>query len=140
MIVSLKIYDKKKYGLFILAVLLLLLGGVALFVGTNNFVIRSLGVIACLISVYCVRRSNIHAKSNSAIETSQQAKSKPSTQLRRSIWIISIVLLPMLGLAFLSLYRDALHGYQKAWPVYLFAGVVAICAFCWSYLMAKLLR
>ncbi len=129
MTVSPKVFSKRKSGLFILAILLLLLGGTALYIGSNNFLIRSLGILACTISVYCVRKSNIHASSQKIIRP---------TPVGRSTWTISIILLPALGLSFLFLYRDAIHGYHQGWPVILFAGVVAGCALCWSYLVSRL--
>lgn len=131
--------SKRKYGLFTLAVLLLLLGGTALFVGSDDFSIRSLGVLACLLSVYCVRISNIHSRSVSTSITTQRTKSKLATRVGRPVWVVSIILLPTLGLSFLCLYRDAIHGYQEVWPVYLFAGVAVVCALCWSYLVSRLL-
>ena len=41
---------RKRYGLFVLAILLLG-GGAALFIGMKNFGIRSLGLVACITSV-----------------------------------------------------------------------------------------
>ena len=137
MIVSPK--KKQQYSLFIFSIVLLVLGGTAIFIGSSNFEVRSIGVLSCLISVYLVRISNIHANSDSVIENTKQAHSKPPTHFRRSIWVIGVVLLPILGLSFSNLYRDAIHGYHDVMPVYLFAAVAAICALLWSYLVSRML-
>jgi len=131
--------SKRKYGLFISAIFLLLLGGVAFVMGSNNVAIRSMGMLAFLISAYCVRASNIYIRSGHVTATTPQTRSKLPTRPRRSIWIVSIILLPLLGLSFAWLYSDAVHGYHQIWPVYTFAGIVIICALCWSYLVARLL-
>jgi hypothetical protein len=46
---------KRKYGQLILAILLLLLAVCALYVGSNNFPIRCIGLLAILLSVQCAR-------------------------------------------------------------------------------------
>ena len=131
--------SKRKHGLFTFAVVLLLFGGAALVVGLHDFAIRSIAVLACLISVYCIRASNVRGYSDSGKVTTQPAKSKLTRLFRRPISVVSIILLPLLGMSFMCLYRDATHGYYKVWPVYLFAGVAAVCAICWSYLVSSLL-
>jgi len=51
---------RKKYGFFVLAIVLLLLGGVGLYLGAHNFSIRVLGLAALLASGYFVRISHVH--------------------------------------------------------------------------------
>ncbi|GEM_PF-1108849 len=131
--------SKGNIGLFISAIVLLLSGGVALVMGSNDVAVRSLAMLAIVISVYCVRLSNISTRSDSANTIIQQTRSKLPTRPSRSIWIVSIMLLPLLGLSFVWLYSDAAHGYHQIWPVYFFTGTAIACTLCWSYLVARLL-
>ena len=129
---------QKRYGLFSLAILLLLLGGAALFLGSHNFPIRAVGVVGCIVSVYLVRISNVHGGSTATIAANQGADTKAKERPGRLIWMVGIALLLLTGVSFLYLYQDALHGYHEALPVYVFAGVGLVCALVWSYLFSKL--
>jgi len=131
---------QKRYWLFVLAVLLLLAGGAALFMGPKNFGIWSLGLGACIVSVYLIRVSNVHSRSVSAATGSEGTDSKAKKGQGRLIWIIGAALLPLAGASFFCLYQDALHGYHETTPVYVFAGVAALCALVWSYLASRLLH
>jgi hypothetical protein len=131
--------SKRKYALFVLAIFFLMLAGAGLVIGSNNVAIRSLAMLAVIISVYCVRVANIHVGIDSAATASQQSRSKLPARPRRSLWIVCIILLPLFGLSFIWLYSDAVQGYHQIWPVYCFAGIAIACALCWSYLVASLL-
>src|ERR1700737_4300178 len=124
---------QKRYGLFVLAVLLLLLGGAALFVGSHNITIRFLGLAAVMASTYLVRISNVHTRSTLAV-TSDQATKRQGYLM----WIVGFVLLLLAGGSYLLMYIDSLHGGHTAWPVYLFAGVGIVCAGVWGYIASKL--
>ena len=137
--VSLNEPRKRKYGLFILGLFFLLLAGVGLVMGSNNVGIRSMAMLAIIISVYCVRVSNIRVDPDSVITTSQQTRFELPAGPSRSLWIVSLILLPAFGLSLFWLYRDAAQGYHQFWPVYCVAGVAIVCALCWSYLVARLL-
>jgi hypothetical protein len=137
MITSQKVAGKR-YGLFVLAILLLLLGGVGQYAGSHNPPIRALGVVAIMVSVYLVRISHVHDRS------SLPGASDPRTDLKiakgpgRLLWIISLALVPLLGAAFFLLHIDAVNGGHEAWPVDVFAGVGLACAVVWGYLVAKI--
>jgi hypothetical protein len=125
---------QKRYGLFSLAILLLLLGGASLFLGSRTFVIRSLGALACIASVYLIRMSNVRARPFSVVS----GQIAGSTRLPgRLTWSIGAVSLLLAGASFLYLYNDALHGYQEVLPVYVFAGTALACALVWSYLVSR---
>ena len=129
---------QKRYGLFSLAILLLLLGGASFFIGSRTFVIRSLGALACIASVYLVRISNVRDRPFSVVGSSQVAGS--TRRPGRLTWSIGVVSLLLAGASFLYLYNDALHGYHEALPVYVFAGTALACALVWSYLVSRLLQ
>jgi hypothetical protein len=132
--ISLKTPYGRRHGLFALAVLLLLVAGATLMVESNNSSIRSLAMVLLIFSVYCVRLS----RSVSATIANQQAGQEWATRPSRTLWIVSIVLLPLQVMAFAFLYRDAVQGYREMWPVSFFAATAMICALCWAYLMSLL--
>jgi hypothetical protein len=130
---------RKRYSLFVLAIIFLLLAGAALFLGTHDFVIRIVGVVGCIISVYLVRISNVHIRQTAIMFHDQRADIEPKKGLGHLVWTVGIALLVLTWGAFFYLYQDALHGYHEALPVYLFAGVGLACTIVWSYLISKLL-
>ena len=67
---------QKRYGLFIFAILLLLLGVAGVLLGRHNFAIRTVGVVACTISVYLARISNVRMRRTLANGTDRGPDSK----------------------------------------------------------------
>jgi hypothetical protein len=128
----------KRYGLFVLAILILLLGGVGIYVGSHNYPIRALGLVAVMASAYLVRISHVHDRSDSP-EASGRGKNLKTVKAQgRLLWIVSLALVPLLGAAFFLLHIDAVNGGHEAWPADVFAGVVLACAVVWGYLAAKI--
>lgn len=128
---------RKKYGLILLAVVLLLLGGIAFFFEPHNYMIRSLGLLAILGSVPLVRTSRVHSRDPVPADgewIDLTAPGKPS----HAMWFIGIALLVLAGISLLLMGIDARHGGHSGWPVYLFAGVALACAGVWSAIIAKL--
>lgn len=125
----------KRYGLFVLAILLLVLGGVGIYFGSHNFPIRALGLTAIVASTYFVRISHVRDRSSLSHSTGQVIKVKTKGP-GRLLWIVSLGLVPLLGGAFVLMHIDFVNGGHDAWPVYVFAGVVLVCAIVWSYLAA----
>jgi hypothetical protein len=56
----------------------------------------------------------------------------------RGLWVASIALVPLLGIAWFLLDRDAVNGGHEAWPVDVFAGVGLVCTLVWSCFAAKI--
>jgi uncharacterized YccA/Bax inhibitor family protein len=129
---------KKRYGLFIFAILLLTAGGVGLFLGLHNPMVRSLGVAAVMASVYLVRASNVHTRPASSVASAQVAASTMANRPGRLAWIVALALVPLLGVSYLYLESDAIHGANDVTPVYVFAAVCVVCAVVWGYLAARL--
>ncbi len=138
MIVS-KETPRKRHYLFVLAIVILIFGGAALFIWSNNFLIRSASIVACIVSVYLVRISNVHARPSLGVVGELEAESKFAKRPKRMMWIIGVALLAAVGGAFSELYSDALRGYHEVFPVYLFSGAAIVCIAFWSYLISRLL-
>jgi hypothetical protein len=131
---------KKKYGLFALAILLLLLGALTCFLGSKSFVIRSLGLMACMASVYLVRASNVHKTRSLSVETAgvvegERIKRRPG----RLLWTLAGALALLWVASLLYLYLDTLHGDHDVQPIYLFAAVSLAGTIVWPYLITKIL-
>jgi hypothetical protein len=131
---------QKRYGLLVLAILLLLLGGAALYAGSHNFMTRSFGLMAVLAGVYLVRLSSVHTRSGLSTASGRGLDFASNPRPGHLAWLIGVALLLLAGLSFFYLYRDALHGYHEALPVYAFAGVTVACAVVWSYLLSRINR
>jgi len=130
--------QKKKYGLFVFALLLLTAGGVGLFLGLHNRMVRSLGVMAVMIGAYLVRASNVHSRPAAFVANRQGAGFTAAKGPGRLAWIAAVALVPLLGVSYLYLESDAIHGANDVMPVYLFAGVGVACAVVWGYIAASL--
>lgn len=126
----------RRYGLLALAILLLVLGGTALFIGASRPAIRPIGIGAVLISVYVIRISN--ARGRSVLGAGGNLDFKPTKSPDRLLWIVSAALVPISVAAVLYLMNDAAHGYHEVLPVYIFAGVATVCAAVWSYLVSQI--
>ena len=128
----------RSYGVFSLAILLLILGGAAIYLGSHDFSIRSLGLVACLASAHLIRTWRVRGRKSSALVIDRSMGPGAETGPARSVWIIGAALVPVAVLSYLYLYQDAQNGYHEVLPVYVFAGVAIICAGVWSYLASRL--
>ena len=127
---------RKRYGLLVLAVILLVFAGVCLFAGGHNRSIRGLGLTATMASVALVKLG-VGLPSGRNQTSGPGAQNSPG---RRLLWILSIALVPVVIGAWLLLQRDASNGGHQVWPVDVFAGVGLVCAVVWSLLLARLAR
>jgi len=129
---------RKRYSLIVLAILLLLLGGAAIYAGSHNYPIRALGLVAVMASAYLVRISHVHDRSGLPEVKSRGTDLNTAKGPGRLLWIVSMALVTLLGVAFFLLHIDAVNGGHEAWPADVFAGVGLACAIVWSYLAAKI--
>jgi len=124
---------QKRYGLFILAIFLLLSAGAAFYVASDSLPIRSLAALALIASVYLVRVSHVHTRDSGA-RVDFTASERP----RATVWFLGIALLGLAGVSYWLMHIDALHGGHTGWPAYMFAGVAVACAVVWGYIITKL--
>lgn len=130
--------QERRPGLFVLAIFLLLVAGLAFFAGSHNFIIRALSILAILASVSLVRASNFHARTTAPDASLQEMDLNGTSGPGPLAWAISGALIPVLILSYLLLRSDALNGGHAAWPADLFGGVAFACAIAWSYVAMKL--
>ncbi len=84
--------------------------------GTTRPGIRSLGALAWILSAICVRKSNLSVRSLASGAATDQEDPPAVNRPGKATWIISIILVPALGISFFFLYNDAATGYHQTWP------------------------
>lgn len=131
---------KKRYGLYSLAILMLVLAAIALYFGTHNFPIRSLGLAAIMVSSYLVRASKVRPQQTySPIVTVPGADVAAANRYVRFLRILSSGLTALAVLSFLLMCNDTVtNDGKEVWPAYLFAVFALLCAGAWAALVAKL--
>ena len=130
---------RNRYGLFVLAILLLSLGAAGIYVGSHNYSVRALGVVAVMAGAYIVRISHPHKCLRLPKASGVRTHLKTAKGASPLLWVISLALVLLLGAAFVLLHLDAVNGGHEAWPADVFAGVGLACAVVWGYLVAKIL-
>jgi hypothetical protein len=125
---------KTSRELRVLGIVLLVLGGVGLYVGRNYVAIQFLGYLALgICAVGLPARDSYNWRRAS---TAFGAPRRPGLWL----WIISIVsVLPALA-SYLYMYSYDARGGQADWPLYLMVTMVGLCLMCWFVLMQRLER
>jgi hypothetical protein len=119
---------KKRYLLLSLAIALFALAAVTLLLGSSYPAIRPLAGIACVAGAYLARMSKGQRSQSLANVPVAGVGFTEQKRLIRRLWVISIALVPLLGVALILMYVDAANGGNETWPVYVFAGVSLACA------------
>jgi hypothetical protein len=131
---------RKRSGLVVLAGILLLIGGVLIYIGSHNFPIRAIGIAFVMASTYLIQVSNARNRSAAPDASNEVNNRKSGNAAKRVLWIASVSLVPILAAAWYLLHLDAVKGGKTAWPADLFAGVGLVCAVVWSLLMVMISR
>jgi hypothetical protein len=131
---------RKRYGLFILAIIMLMFGGAILLLYSNNPLIMPFGGLMCVFSAYLVKVSNVHRKADVTVADGNDTGSNVAKPPSLTTWAIGLAVLLALGVSYFYLRKDAIDGYHEILPVYFFAGAIFVCAGVWAYLLAKVMR
>jgi hypothetical protein len=132
--------SRKRHGLFVLALLLFLLGGVGIYFGSHNYLVRALGVVSVMAGAYLARISDVRDRSSAPRRAVSGLDLKTADGPSRFLWVISLAMVPLLVIALFLLHIDAVSGGHEAWPADIFAGIGFACAIVWGYLVMKILR
>lgn len=130
--------DLRRYGLLVLAAVLVIGGGVLIYIGAGTFAIHAIGIILIMLGAGAVRLSAVHGQKSLSGEQSESQDGPRHKGPSLLTWIIGGLLLLATGLSYLYLREYALGGGTKAFPVYLFVGVGSFCTLFWAFLIAKL--
>lgn len=124
---------RKRYSLFVLAIVLLALGALAIAFSGYNFLINAFGLLMILAAVRLVRASNVHAQTM----PTGPARDPNARRVGPLAWVFGVVSLFAVGASYYLLHLDAVDGGHQGWPVYLFSAAVLFCAAALGYLAAK---
>jgi hypothetical protein len=128
-----------RYCLFGIGVILLVAGGVLLYVGGPRFEVRALGLVACMLGVYILRKSSLTASLRHHAVDEQLLSNAPAQRPSVRMWLVGVALIALVGVAYALLYQDAVGGYKDIVPVYIFTGSILATAAFWGYLIARIL-
>lgn len=131
---------KKNYGLFALAIVLLISGLVINVIYFKDFPLRSFGLLIFVGGLFLVKLSNVRSVKAGGFTVSQTvnpAESKPPGLIA---WALSVACAGAIVLSYICMRNDALAGGHEAWPAYAFAGSAVIAAMVWGYVVAKLVK
>lgn len=131
---------RKKYGLLFLALAVGAVAIAAAMLGSRNYAIRLVGLLAIVVSVRLFRLSNFRSAPAPLAPIESEATIRSEERFEHPMSAIGIVLVPLMAFSSYWLYEDARHGYHEAWPLYVFVGLGLICAGVWPYLLARHLR
>jgi uncharacterized YccA/Bax inhibitor family protein len=132
--------QQKRYGLFVMAIVLLLSGGAALFIGPHDLAVHSASILAIIASAYLVRVSHIGALPSTSATIMQKQDFIAARRPRRLTWAVGIGLLLALAASYVWMRNDAMHGGQSGLPAYVFGGLVVSAGIVWGYLFSRLRR
>jgi hypothetical protein len=128
---------KNRYGKFVVAVVLLLLGLVVNIRYFNNFPLRSLGLLLLVVGAFLMKTSNIHGmkavNSSSGLHLISPTRNRPGPLA----WTASLSSVVALVISYIFLCQDANAGGHEAWPAYAFAGSALYGAIAWGYVVSK---
>jgi len=124
--------QSKRYGVRAWAIIAFAVGAAAICLARNSFGIEGAGFAALFVGMQLLRRSGADAQPRAF--TVGPAPNQPA----KFIWIVSIALIPALGVSCYLISVDVRHGGHEGWLAYLLGGLVLLCAGFWSALAAKL--
>lgn len=130
--------QKRRYGLFALAIAVFLAGGAAIFAGFNNPLALAFAGLMIVASVRLVKASNVHGEARLTDVSLGNADPDGAKRPGPLAWTVGIGSAAAVGISFFYLYKDAVNGYHGIVPVYAFAASALVAAVVWSYLAAKL--
>jgi hypothetical protein len=129
----------KVYALRALAALLLLFAAGIFIARPHDFGVRLLGLVAILLSVSVVRRSNVsvaRARGDALAEWSANRAGRVGPLA----WILVAASLLACGFTYFLMYLDQLHGGKDTWPVYAFAVAALMLVLAFGNVVARISR
>ena len=125
----------KWYALRALAVVLVVFAAVSFFLWHNASGIRSIGLLAILLSGWLVRRSNALVW-----RAQKQVFVEPDRRVGPLVWTLISASLAAVVVFYFLMYVAEEHGGKDAWPVYGFVGAGLVLAMSTGYAVIKVLR
>jgi uncharacterized membrane protein YfcA len=115
--------SNRNVPLFACAVALAVIGIGCLIFLRGRFLFHTAGLLAILIAVYLVRKSNFHEADRLANENKTTSIFQKLKSLGVVVWAIALALVVAFVLAYFALQVDAANGGHDVVPVYVFFGL-----------------
>lgn len=128
---------KKRYGLFILAVVLLLSGIVINVIYFNDRPIRSLSLLMLIVGALLVKASNVRGLLGLRSTSTQSLNPEILKRRGRLGWALGVASTASSVIFYFFLRQDELAGGHQVWPAYAFAASGLIGALIWGYVVSK---
>jgi len=128
---------QKKYGLFVLAIVLLLAGGATLFWGSSEYAIQTAGVLVILASIQLVRMSHVHDRSTPSSASIQGQGFKGANRPRRLGWGLFAGLVIAMAACYVWISNDIAQGGRSVLPVLVFGGLAMVASVVFGYLLVR---
>lgn len=129
---------RKRCGLFVLAVVLLAVGGIATALSNHSALLFACGLLMVVGSVPLVRHSNIRPRMAMG-----SARDMDGRRVGPLAWILGLVAILALGLSLYLLHSDAIKVPHRAWVWTVAHGIlfaVAIVVLSWAIARAPIRR
>lgn len=121
-----------------LAVVFIAIAGTAFLLRPDSFAIHTLGLLAIVVSLWLVRRSNAGVRRAQGLTFVNWSRTAANRRVGPLAWTLTGASLFACGLFYFLMYVDAVHGGKEAWPAYGFAGAGLAAAVAVGYVVMKL--
>lgn len=128
---------KKNYGLFTLAIVLILSGGVLNVLYFKDFPIRSISLLMVVVGAFLVKASNVRGLLGARITNSQNLNPRARKPPGILAWALSVGSAVALVISYHFMRESLRGGGTVVWPVYAFAVSALIGTVVWSYVISK---
>lgn len=129
--------DKRRAGR-LLGIIVALAGCVIVALGFNSTLWETLGLIICMIGVFCVNSCRAKGLEKERIDRPHgQCAGFAQRPGALAWWLGAASVLALIG-SFVALYVDAAFGSHWTWPLYAVVASALACAVSWGYLAAKM--
>lgn len=134
-----QVNSRGRYGIYVLAVILLLASVTLWFFANNSYLIQSLGGVMLLSSAMLLNKYRGSKRPNSNGTNSANTNSRHAYRPGVFVWTVGILLLITLCIIWYITTLDARHGGKEIWPLFAFTGIGIICALYWGALIGILM-
>ena len=128
---------KKSYGLFTLAIILILSGAAVNVLYFKDFPIRSIGLLMVVAGAFLVRASNVHGLFGARITNTQNLNPMARKPPGVLAWALSVGSAVAIVISYHFMRESLRGGGTVVWPVYAFAVSALIGMVVWSYVISK---
>ena len=129
--------EKRRYGLFWFAIVLLLSGVVVNLIYFHDFLLRSMGLLLLCVGVFLIRASNVRGLMGMRVTNQTHVKAQVSKRPGPLAWSVSGASAAGMVVFYILMLRANGAGGHEVWPVYAFGVCAFVATLAFGYLVAK---